>query len=78
MKATIESTDRVVVIDEAGNVKARVWEGMSEGGIPFVAYVALCQVRRDADNHEFGIALQEQHKAPSRETLVAIDARFVL
>lgn len=39
MKAHIVSTDRIVVIDAVGCVgktKARVWEGVTEGGVPSI------------------------------------------
>lgn len=78
MKATITSTDQIVSIDKRGEVKARVWEGVTEGGIPFTAYVHMCQVRRNADNSEFERALAETHKPADAETLRAIDVRFVI
>lgn len=74
MKATIESTDKVVVVNMA---RARVWEGVTEAGVPFVAYIAMVQVKNDADNSQFEREL-EQHKQPSAETVRAIDARFIL
>lgn len=90
MKATITSTDRIVEIDaEVANpmqrlarpgapiftrVKARVWEGTTENGIPFVAYIPLVQCSTSHDQAEFE-ALKE-HKAPSAETSKAIDMRF--
>jgi hypothetical protein len=77
MKATITSTDRIVSADKAGTVKARVWEGVSEAGVPFTAYVTFVQVHRDADNSQFERELSE-HKPPEAATVRAIDARFVI
>lgn len=77
MKATITSTDRIVTADKAGTVKARVWEGISEAGVPFTAYVTFVQVHRNEDNSEFERELSE-HKAPNADTVRAIDARFVI
>lgn len=79
MKATITSTDRVVDIAGTadGVVQARVWEGVSDGGVPFTAYVTLVQVLRTEDNSEFERELHE-HKAPEPATRRAIDARFIL
>ena len=79
MKATMTSTDRVLDIkDPQGRpAQARVWEGVSEAGIPFTAYVTLVQVATGADQAEFARELQE-HKQPSPGTIRAIDARFIL
>ncbi|AXK79975.1 hypothetical protein DW352_05245 [Pseudolabrys taiwanensis] len=81
MKATIQSTDRVVSISDptcaCATLQARVWEGVTESGVPFVAYITIVQVHRKEDNTEFERELQE-HKAPDASTLRAIDSRFVL
>lgn len=77
MKATITSTDQIVALDTAGTVRARVWEGATEGGVSFTAYIITVQVRRSADNSEFERELLE-HKQAEAETLRAIDLRFVL
>src|SRR5262245_4354597 len=69
MKATIESTDQIVAIGRAD--ETRVWEGITEGGIEFVAYISLLQVRRDKDCAEFDRALRE-HKQPSDTTRRAV------
>lgn len=61
MKATITSTSAIVPISPDGKMHARVWEGVSEAGVPFTAYVTLCQVHKDADNSQFERELQE-HK----------------
>ena len=80
MKATIVSTDQIVeisAIGHPGKTKARVWEGQTAGGVPFVAYIPLVQVRSDADNSQFETELSE-HKRPERATLHAIEARHIL
>lgn len=80
MKAQIVSTDRIVTIKAIGfegQTKARVWEGVSEAGVPFTAYIPLVQVSKRADNSQFERELSE-HQQPTEETLRAIDARFVL
>lgn len=87
MKATITSTDRIVEIDAVGvecdsqygsgglcRTKARVWEGVTEGGVAFVAYIPLVMVHAADDNSEFERELAE-HKSPEPDTLRAIDAR---
>ena len=89
MKATITSTDQIVTIDAVGvecnshqygsrascQTKARVWEGVTDGGVPFVAYIPFVQVKRDADNRQFERELIE-HAPASPATLLAIDVRF--
>lgn len=77
MKAVIESTTVIVNLDKEGKVQARVWEGVTDGGVAFVAYVAVCQVRRNADNSEFERELRE-HKTPDVNTQHAIDLRMII
>lgn len=76
MKATITSTNAIVHYKNDNNM-CRVWEGVTEGGVPFTAYIALCQVRADADNTVFERELME-HKAPEIATVRAIDARMII
>jgi hypothetical protein len=77
MRAKIVSTDKIVALDAAGKIKARVWEGVSENGVPFVLYVAYTQVRRVEDTAEFDRDLREC-KEPDAETMRAINARMIL
>jgi hypothetical protein len=81
MNATIKSTDVMVnsVPTPRGlvNVPARVWEGVTEGGVAFTAYITCVQVRRDADNSQFVDELSE-HKHASDATQRAIDMRHVI
>jgi hypothetical protein len=79
MKATITSTTEVVeIIDIVGNrAFARVWEGVSEKGVPFTAYITSVQVRSNADCSQFAAELKE-HKPPEPETRRAIDLRFII
>lgn len=79
MKATIQSTTSTVeLLDCEGRpFMSRVWEGVTEAGIPFTAYIAIVQVRRDVDNTAFARELQE-NKSPSEETRRAISLRFVI
>lgn len=74
MKATIESTDRVVKLENGAH--ARVWESVSESGVPFVAYISRVQVKTEIQQDEFERDLQE-HKRPEPETIHAIDNRFI-
>jgi hypothetical protein len=79
MKATMTSTTEVVEMkDRKGRpFDARVWEGVTEGGIEFTAYICVVQVLRDNDNAEFERDLLE-HSQPRAETQQAIDLRFVI
>lgn len=80
MKAKIESTNQIVdiqAIGHAGLTKARVWEGMTEAGVRFTAYIPIVQVHKDDDNSQFERELSE-HKSPEDWTRRAIDARMVL
>jgi hypothetical protein len=79
MKATIVSTDQIVEMKDTNGrpYMARVWEGESDGGVRFTAFISTVQVHRDDDNTVFERELQE-HKAPRADTQRAIDMRFVL
>ncbi len=80
MKATITSTDRIVTIKAIGfdgQTKARVWEGITEAGVPFTAYIPIVQVHKANDNAQFEAELTK-HKPPSSDTLKAIDTRMIL
>lgn len=78
MKAKITSTDRVVDINAIGfpgKTKARVWEGETDSGVRFTAYIPLLQVAHQDDNSQFERELTE-HKQPDAMTNRAIDMRF--
>lgn len=77
MKATITSTNVMVPISKDGTAMARVWEGVTEAGVPFVAYVAFVQVNADADNSQFERELVE-HKKLDIATQRAIDMRMII
>lgn len=78
MKAQITSTDQVVPIKAVGfegQTMARVWEGVTEAGVAFTAYIPLVQVHKTADNSQFERELNE-HKRPMLDTMKAIAARM--
>lgn len=80
MKATITSTDRIVdinAIGHPGKTKARVWEGLTEGGVQFTAYIPIVQVHKSDDNSQFERELSE-HKPPEDWTRRAIDMRMII
>ena len=74
MRATIESTDQIAIMGKAG--RTRVWEGVTENGVKFVAYVSMVQVADVEDQAEFERDLTE-NKPASAETMKAIDARML-
>jgi hypothetical protein len=55
MKITIESTSEVVALN---GVRARVWQGKTDSGIPVAAFVASIAVDRAEDCAEFDRQLQ--------------------
>lgn len=77
MQATITSTDIIVSVDADGKVMARAWEGITEKGVRFTAYITTCQVHRLCDNSEFERDLKETTKPAEAATLRAIDARLL-
>lgn len=58
-------------------VMARVWEGETESGVKFTAYIPVVQVARTDDNSQFERELSE-HKRPEDWTRRAIDMRLIL
>ena len=80
MKARIESTDQIVTVKAVGfdgQTKARVWEGVTDAGVRFTAYIPIVQVHKGDDNSQFERELSE-HKPPEKWTRHAIDARMIL
>jgi hypothetical protein len=73
MKITISSTTKTVQIN---GVRARIWEGHTESGIPVHCYVSRVAVPTDQDQTQFQRELQE-HQAPSAE-VNAIPLRLIL
>jgi hypothetical protein len=57
MKLTIESTSQLTRID---NVPVRVWEGVTEDGVPCKVFVHRIAVRDDQDTEAFDRALAAQ------------------
>lgn len=78
MKVTITSTNALVTIDKAKAIQARVWEGVTERGVPFVAYITYLQVKGSDQQAEFQRELAEHSPAPEASTLKAIDMRMIL
>ena len=75
MKATIESTEQLVEFS-AHNGQARVWKGVTEGGVEFQLLIVRVAVDKDADTAQFERELKEQHAPAVWPT--AFDLRLVL
>ena len=77
MKATIESTSRVItLVSGSKSVQARLWEGTTESGIPIHVYVARVSVDPGQDQTQFELELK-QCRAPSAPVRVIPD-RLIL
>lgn len=79
MKATLESTSKVVTLTESSGstrMQARIWEGCTEKGVRFHAYIVRVAVAKDEDNSQFEAELKET-RAPSAD-VAAIPMRMIL
>lgn len=82
MKVTLESTGKIVDLDASlhrNPVRARVWQGETESGIPvmaFVTYISPELDKADARQAEF-LAELEQQAAP-RAAVEAIPLRLII
>jgi hypothetical protein len=76
MKITLESTTKLV---ELNGVPARIWEGLTEAGVPIVAFVTRVAVHenRPAAEHEVLRRELQECRAPSID-VEAIPHRLVL
>jgi hypothetical protein len=76
MKITIESTTKKVLVD---GVEARIWEGLTDSGVPIHCYVTRIAVHMNtpiAEIARFERELQE-HRAPSAD-VQAIPLRLII
>lgn len=73
MKATLESTSKIVTMN---GIPCRIWEGKTESGIPFHAYIVRVAVAPNQDNSQFEKELTET-AVPSAE-VAAIPMRMIL
>jgi hypothetical protein len=73
MKITVTSTSKTVTLN---GVPARIWEGVTESGIPVHCYITRVAVPTGQDDTQFERELQA-HQAPSAE-IAAIPLRLIL
>ena len=86
MKITIEQTDEIMLIEDSehgGMVRARLWQGETDSGIPvhcFVTLIAPTVPESDPDIEtkaaQFGAELQRVH--PKRPEIGPIPLRMIL
>jgi hypothetical protein len=79
MRATIKSTSAITEMkDPKGRPYAcRVWEGETEAGVKFTAYIGMVQVSSKDDNAEFEMDLAES-TPPRADTIRVMDMRFFI
>lgn len=78
MKITFESTDKIVdLVTANGTVPARIWEGVTESGIPCHAFITRIAVQKDLNSSQFDRELKET-KPLSKELTGVYDTRMVL
>ncbi len=73
MKITVESTTKIVKLN---GIDCRVWEGITERGIPIHCFIPRIGVHKDLDASQLEQELQEQ-RTPSVE-VEAIPLRMIL
>ena len=77
MKARIESTPKIVTLVEANvPIQARIWEGVTESGIPFHLYVTRVAVDPKLNTTQFETELRECK--PASPEIQAIPLRLIL
>lgn len=78
MKVTLEQTTKIVELRTAtGVVPARIWEGVTDSGIPVHAFITRIAVHKDQDQADFERELREQ-RAPTPLVDEVYPARMVL
>lgn len=74
MKVTLQNTTKVVTFN---GVMTRVWEGVTEGGIPCHAFVAIIAVENTVDTAAFDRELLQQ-RPPSAKVESSYPAALTL
>ena len=80
MKITIESTSRVVTVQQGGDgtpVNCRVWEGQTDSGIPVFCLIPRIAAKADQDLSQFERELKEC-AVPSVEAFAVWPLRMIL
>lgn len=78
MIITLTSTTKIVTLEyEGGAVPARVWEGVTDSGIPCHAYITRIAVHRKDDERQFERELMRM-RDPINPDVRAIPARLII
>ena len=79
MRITMESTEQMVSIEtrNGGRMQARVWKGVTEGGVECQVLVPRVAVHKAADNSAFERELTEKPPKPM-DGPRAFDLRFFI
>lgn len=78
MTVTLTSTTKIIeLVTPAGTVPARVWEGVTESGIPVHAMITRLAVEKTADAAQFERELLECRE-PTRLVDASYPTRIVL
>lgn len=75
MKITINSTSKIVYVNEGTRV--RIWEGETENGVKMHAYIVLVACDKDEPRQEEFQKELQSHVAPSPE-VEAISLRMII
>ena len=77
MKITIESTDKIVTLVEAGcAIHCRVWEGETVSGVKVHCFIPRIAAKDNQDLSQFEKELQEKRRASAE--IQAIPLRLIL
>jgi len=80
MKATLESTDKLVTIQIGGtDVPARIWQGVTEAGVEFHIYVTRVAVQDGLDSTKYAqFEMELKETSNMRPEIAAIPLRLIL
>jgi len=77
MKAEMVSTDKIVkLVVNGAEIPARIWEGRTDGGVVFHAYITRVAVGLGQDAYIFERELKEQ--SPPSVEVTGIPLRLIL
>lgn len=75
MRITIESTTKLV---EVNGVPARIWEGVTDSGVPVHCLITRVMVDRADDTGQFDAELGAEHRPPRNADIEAYPMRLLL
>jgi hypothetical protein len=79
VKANLESTSNLVeIVAKDGKIQARVWEGKTEAGVPFVALICRLALKNGNDASQFEAELKEMPAPASVDATHAFPLRMII